>query len=196
MSVDANSVALMVTCHPSSHSRCAQVATRVLEVLRRRGIKVIHEDLVASGFAPVLSLAELSSYYEDGIPGDLTERAAHLKEATDLIFVFPIWMFDMPALLKGYFERVFRPNVAFRFVGNDIVPLLTHIRRMTVIVTHGRSEAETKSSGDSSVSFFARSLPSLLPGLVSNNRFDLYDLDRVTSEAFEARQNAISQHFT
>lgn len=185
---------LIVTCHPSPESRCAEITRRIAELLRSGGRTVIIDDLAATDFDPVLSLAELKRYYDDAIPADLAELVAHLKQATDLYYILPLWMFDMPALLKGYFERVFRPHVAFRFVGNDIIPMLGHVRHLTVVVTHGRNMEETARSSDGTQEFFKRSLPSLLPNLETNTRFDFYDLDGTAESAHDAVRDALWRH--
>lgn len=185
---------LIVTCHPSPASRCAEITRRIAELLRSGGRTVIIDDLVATDFDPVLSRAELQQYYGDAVPADIAGLVAHLKEATDLYYVLPLWMFDMPALLKGYFERVFRPHVAFRFAGNDIIPLLTHVRHLTVVVTHGRDREETERSGDGTRVFFERSLPSLLPSLETNTRFDFYDLDGSADHTHDAVRDELWRH--
>lgn len=186
--------ALIVTCHPSPVSRCAEITRRIAELLRSGGQTVIIDDLVAMDFDPVISLPELKRYYGDVIPADVAELAAHLAQATDLYYVLPLWMFDMPAILKGYFERVFRPHVAFRFAGNDIIPMLAHVRHLTVVVTHGRNREETARSGDATQAFFKKSLPSLLPSLRTNTRFDFYDLDGAEEGRHAAVYDALWQH--
>lgn len=186
---------LIVSCHPSANSRSAAIARSIAKILSAADIPVVIDDLYRTGFDPVLSENELAAYHAGKVPAALDDLVAHLRAANDLVFIFPLWMFDMPALLKGYFEKVFRPEVAFRFVGGDIVSMLQHVRRLTVVVTHGRSEAETRRSGDSTVPFFSVSLPSLLPGLSTNDRFDIFDLDAAASSVIEPQLEAIWQHF-
>lgn len=186
---------LIVSCHPAPSSRCAKIAAFISELLAQRAVPFAVDDLYLADFDPVLSQTEMRNYYDGVVARDISELVAHVREATELVFIFPLWMFDMPAMLKGYFEKVFRPQAAFRFNGKEIVPLLSQIKRMTVVVTHGRSETETASSGDASRVFFETSLPSLLPGLVSNKRFDLYDLDSPNRVAIEDELAAVRELF-
>lgn len=187
---------LIVSCHPSPTSRCTAIVSSICDHLDQKGTSFVHDDLYHAGFDPVLSLAELRDYHNGVVSDDIADLVAHLRGANELVFVFPLWMFDMPAMMKGYFEKIFRPDVAFRFSGNDIVPLLAQIKRLTVIVTHGRNEGETALSGDASQLFFDTSLPVLLPGLVSNKRFDLYSLDEPEGGAVEHTLAALLQRFS
>lgn len=193
--VKQNSV-LIVSSHPSPASRSATIVGHICDILTERSVSFTVDDLYRNGFDPVLRLDEVADYYDGIVPSDISELVTHLRDATELVVVFPLWMFDMPAMLKGYFEKVFRPNVAFRFSGNDIVPLLGNIKRLTVIATHGRSETETSASGDASRVFFETSLPVLLPGLISKMRFDLYNLDASDHTSMQDHLAALRQRFS
>ena len=193
MSVIARNV-LIVGCHPSPESRCTRLLRHIEAELTAVGSAVIVDDLAALNFDPVLSHEGLQDYYRGAIPADMASLVRHLQWASDLVFVLPLWMFDMPAMLKGYFEKVFRPQVAFEFRENVLVPLLYNVRRMTVVVTHGRSAAETTATGDASREFFAKSLPSLLPRLETNARFDLYGLDAPDTGAHEKVVDDLRRH--
>lgn len=185
---------LIVTCHPSRDSLCGRIARTAERALRDGGETVIVDDLCHGGFNPILSPEEFKAFYEKHIPDDLETLVAHLRQATYVIFVLPIWMYDMPALLKGYFDRVWRPHVAYRMDGDRIEPLLTNIKRLLVIATHGRDEAETMAAGDATSQFFSVSLPTLLPDLESNERFDFFALDAPDASVIEEKLNGLREH--
>jgi putative NADPH-quinone reductase len=150
---------------------------------------VIVDDLTALGFCGVISNQEHSAYLESVLPSDIAVLVEHLRAAEELSFIFPVWMYGMPALLKGYFDRVWRPYVSFTLEDASIRPLLWNIKHLTVVATHGMNKNLCDRVGDTSQMFFSRSLPSILPNLLSNTRLDLYGMDvadeRIISDELE-----------
>jgi putative NADPH-quinone reductase len=69
----------------------------------------------------------------------VAEHVARLKGAEALVLCFPTWWYGMPAILKGYFDRVWANNVAFTLPegGGAIRPALTNIRKIAVVTTYG-----------------------------------------------------------
>ena len=51
--------------------------------------------------------------------------------------VYPTWWYGLPAMLKGWFDRIWAPGVAFKLGDGAIEPLLTNIKRIGVITTYG-----------------------------------------------------------
>lgn len=187
---------LLVTCHPNTKSLCGHISERVIDTLRARDANVVVNDLYGAGFNPTPSAQEFASYFDNEIPEDIHSFVSDLRSARELIFVLPIWMFTVPAILKGYFDRVWRPHVAFSFDGKDLKPLLTNIERLTVIATHGRNKAETDEAGDGSRVFFSSSLTTLLPNLRSNERFDFYALDQFDARTVERELDRVLLHLS
>src|ERR1044071_3946722 len=112
----------------------------VVAQLRQGGHEVDDCDLYAEGFDPVLSAAERRAYNTPS--PDLSGVAGHvarLKAADALVLCFPTWWYGMPAILKGYFDRVWANNVAFTLPegGGAIRPALTNIRKIAVVTTYG-----------------------------------------------------------
>ena len=135
--------ALVVYCHPKPDSFTAAVRDVVLERLQARGAEVRQTDLYARGFDPVLSAAEW-----DGYLASPENRAAVSRDVVDLgwadtlIFVYPTWWYAMPALMKGWLDRVLLPGVAFHLpvTGRGAIrPGLTQITRLAVFTTCGAS---------------------------------------------------------
>jgi putative NADPH-quinone reductase len=86
----------------------------------------------------VLTREERLGYH--AIPQNLAPVASYverLRAAEALVLVTPIWSFGFPAILKGYFDRVFLPGVSFKLVDGEVRPNLTHIRRLAVVATYG-----------------------------------------------------------
>ena len=82
-------------------------------------------DLYAVGFAAAMSPEERHAYHGDEpiIDPLVAEHAALVLRADALVFVYPTWWSGLPAILKGWLERVMVPGVGFRFdersVGSD-----------------------------------------------------------------------------
>ena len=100
-------------------------------------------DLYARGFDPCLSAAEHARYEDTQCNRDgVTDDTDALMWCDTLIFVYPTWWYGMPAMLKGWLDRVMVPGVAFRMPDADnanIRPGLTHITRLGVFTTCGAS---------------------------------------------------------
>lgn len=131
---------LVVYCHPVETSFHAALHGEVVRRLREAGHEVDDCDLYAEGFDPVLSRAELLGYHE--VPSNrepLRAQVERLQWAEALVLCFPTWCFGPPAMLKGWFDRLLMPGVAFDISDPaDVKPMLTHIRRIAAVVTYGR----------------------------------------------------------
>lgn len=129
----------LLLAHPVSDSYCAALASRAHEALERQGHDVRVIDLYRDNFDPRLSAIERGSYFGDYDASAVASYVQTLRWAEALVFVFPQWWFNMPAILKGYFDRVWAPGVAFRhdLASGRILPLLTGVRRFCVITTFG-----------------------------------------------------------
>lgn len=130
---------LVIFCHPSPSSFNAALHRRVLDELRARGHEVDDCDLYAEGFDPVLRNEDLSRYHD--VPANRQPVQAHVErllQAQALVMVFPVWNFGLPAMLKGYFDRVLLPGVSFDMSDpRNIRPGLTHLRHVVGVATYG-----------------------------------------------------------
>lgn len=130
---------LVVYCHPVPESFGAAVRDTAIEAIRAKGDEARLIDLYAERFDPVMHADERRSY-NGRMPADpdLAQHIEHLKWAEAVLFVYPTWWYGLPAMLKGWFDRVWATDVAFRLgEGGQIVPLLTNIRKLGVITTCG-----------------------------------------------------------
>lgn len=131
---------LVVYCHPVETSFHAALHQEVLKNLKAAGHEVDDCDLYAEGFNPVLSREERLNYHD--VPSNraaLQPYVDRLMWAEALVFCFPTWCFGLPAMLKGYFDRLFMPGVAFDISDPaNVKPMLTHIQRVSAVVTYGR----------------------------------------------------------
>lgn len=182
--------ALVLFAHPCPESFSASLHDTVVQTLMARGWDVDDCDLNAEGFNPVLSEAERRGYHAVG--PNLAPVAGYverLRAAQALVLVFPVWNFGYPAILKGFFDRVFLPGVSFRLEDGKVKPNLTHIRKLAAVTTYGGTRMRAVLAGDPPRHVVKRAVwhvtrPDVLRYLA------LYDMNRATETqraAFQAR---------
>lgn len=131
---------LVVLAHPIKESFAASVAGTAVAALEASGHTTDLLDLYAEDFDPRLTADERARHMEpDYDISTVAPLVARLRTADGLIFVFPQWWFNLPAILKGYLDRVFAPGVAYDIdPGNGrLVPLLDNIRHFWALTTTG-----------------------------------------------------------
>ncbi|MCD7819243.1 MAG: NAD(P)H-dependent oxidoreductase, partial [Lachnospiraceae bacterium] len=71
-------------------------------------------DLYADEFNPVMSKAELAVYGRGKFLDPLVEKYNRILDDTDrIIFIFPIWWYDMPAIMRGFLDKVMLEGSAY-----------------------------------------------------------------------------------
>ena len=141
--------ALVLFAHPCEESFSASLHRVVVDTLRARGWEVDDFDLNAEGFSPVLTAAERRAYHDVGVnEGPVADHVARVRAAEALVLVFPVWNFGFPAILKGFFDRVFLPGVSFRLEDGFVKPNLTHVRKLAAVTTYGGTRMRALLAGD------------------------------------------------
>lgn len=141
---------LYLYCHPLPESFHGAIMQEATTALRGNGHAVDLLDLYAEGFDPVLSPEARRHYHDEsrnqqGLEGYI----ARLKAAEALVVQFPTWSFGPPAMLKGYFDRLFMPGVGFDISDPaHVKPMLQHITRLVGISTYGRPRSRAIMVGD------------------------------------------------
>jgi NAD(P)H dehydrogenase (quinone) len=129
----------VVHSHPLTESYNHALFRIIVDQLRERH-QVIATDLYRERFSPVMTEPERRSYYQPPyVEEEVAPLVRQLRQADGIIFCFPHWWFSMPAMLKGYFDRVWAPGTAFAhdLNGGRIEPLLTNIKLFGVVTTYG-----------------------------------------------------------
>jgi NAD(P)H dehydrogenase (quinone) len=172
--------ALVLFAHPCAESFSAALHEKVVSTLSGRGWEVDDCDLNAEGFSPVLTEDERRGYHEVGPNlAPVQTYVDRLRAAQALVLVFPVWNFGYPAILKGFFDRVFLPGVSFRLENGKVRPNLTHIRKLAAVTTYGGTRLRALLAGDPPRHVVKRALwhvtrPDTLRYLA------LYDMNRAT----------------
>ena len=124
--------------HPVETSYGAALHRQVVESLSKAGHEVDDCDLYAEGFQPVLTREERIGYHDyPENTGPVASYVERLRKAEALVIVSPIWNFGYPAMLKGYFDRVWLPGVSFALEDGKLTPTLRHITKAAAIFTYG-----------------------------------------------------------
>lgn len=137
---------LVVYAHPHPESFNHAVLERFVEGLQSKKHEVEILDLYAQGFNPLLSAADLASLQAGETPADIQSQQAKVAWAEGLTFIFPIWWSSMPAVLKGWIDRVFSLGFAYAFKEDGPVGLLQQ-QKALLITTAGGDQAFFDHSG-------------------------------------------------
>ncbi len=127
------------------------VAERAVAVLAANGHHVDHLELAADAFEPFMSSAERAAYHTDQplVADDTTASAELVRAADALLFCYPTTTFTVPALLKGWLERVLVLGVAFVFDDRGrVAPGMRQVRRIGVVTTTPHAWLATRRRGD------------------------------------------------
>ena len=131
---------LVVKAHPLSDSLCSTLAELAIRVLEGAGHAVEVEDLYGEGFGASLTEAERRSYYAGPYSAQqVSGQIERLLVAEAIVLVFPTWWYGFPAILKGWFDRVWAPGVAYDHADEygRIKPRLNHLRHMLAVTSLG-----------------------------------------------------------
>jgi NAD(P)H dehydrogenase (quinone) len=122
--------ALVVVAHPDPESRTHHVAHLVADALEQAGTDTARADLHAEGFDPRFTLADRRRYQAAGpVPPDVAAEHERLDAVDDLVLVFPVFWWSMPAMLKGWVDRVFINGWAF---DDRTTPMTRRLGRLTI----------------------------------------------------------------
>jgi NAD(P)H dehydrogenase (quinone) len=163
-----NFTVLWVSAHPEPESLNGSFRRAGLEQLRKNGHTVIESDLYGMGWNPVLTGGGVAppgqsfrvtddtrrAYIDGTQPADVAREQQKIRDADALVIQFPLWWYGMPAILKGWFDRVFVSGFAFgkdpatgrrlRFENGPFVG-----KRAIVVTTLGDREASIGPRGKS-----------------------------------------------
>ncbi|ESX50366.1 NAD(P)H-dependent oxidoreductase [Mesorhizobium sp. C416B] len=140
---------LVLYAHPVETSFNAGLHRTIVERLTAAGHEVDDCDLYAEDFDPRLTRGERLDYHNQRSPADpAAPYVERLLKAEALVLSYPVWNYGFPAILKGFFDRVFLPGVSFKLVDGKAQPSLHNIRKLTAVTTYGGSRFRAMLMGD------------------------------------------------
>lgn len=188
---------LVLYCHPNPESFGAALHETVVASLRAAGHQVDDCDLYAEDFHPVLSRQERLGYHDLAHNTEpVADYVRRLREAEALVLVFPVWNFGFPALLKGFFDRVFLPGVSFGLVDGRTRGILTHISRIGVVTSYGATRWRAFLMGDPPRRFCTRVLRAVTGFKAPVAYLAHYDMNRSTDASRAAFRTRVADVFS
>ena len=137
---------LIVYAHPSPGSFNHAIMETITEELRHMGRGVKIRDLYQMGFNSVLKAEDFALLQRGSVAQDVKEEQELIRSAEVMIFVYPLWWAGMPAMLKGYIERVFTEGFAYRITDGGIAGLLAG-KKVFLFTTMGASMEDYEGRG-------------------------------------------------
>jgi NAD(P)H dehydrogenase (quinone) len=190
---------LVIYCHPNETSFASKLHGTVLESLKTGGHTVTDLDLYAERFEPVMTPEERTEYGDPARYYRSVERYAdQLSAAEGLVAVYPTWWYGLPAMLKGYFDRVWAPGIAFD-MGSDggiATDRLAHIQKLGVVTTYGSPWWLIRVyMGDPERKLWGRAIRKLCGKECTLDWHAHYNMDHTTSEHLERFRGHVKKTF-
>jgi len=143
---------LIVYTHLNPHSFTKAVVDEVEAVSRRKGHETKIIDLYSDQFNPVLEFPDIQYSFMDGeAPEDVRKYQEDISWANHITFVYPLWWEQMPAMLKGFIDRVFTNGYAYMYGENGPKGLLGEKTVQLIINTGNTSEYLSQSGMHSAI---------------------------------------------
>lgn len=183
----------VVHAHPVETSYNRALFSTVVEALESKGHEVDALNLYGEDFLAAMSRGERLNYHD--VPGNLTALTKpyvdRIMSTEAMVFVHPVWNYGYPAILKGYFDRIFLPGVAFVLEGGDgadkgrLKPNLKHIRKVAFVTSYGGDRLRTMLMGDPPRRLARRWAWVTFGTLMPPKYLALYDMNNVTPARLE-----------
>ena len=188
---------LVIYANPVRSSFGAALHETVIRKLTANGHQCDDCDLYAEAFDPIMSEKERSQYHD-------TERnrlgveayAERVLAADAIVLAYPVWNEGFPAILKGFFDRVFVPGVSFKIGGDgSVTPNLTKLKRLAAVCTYGADRLSTILMGDPPRRVVKRLIRSMASHHVTCQYLACYDMNHSTPERRASFLKYIEQSF-
>ncbi|RRH90844.1 flavodoxin family protein [Mesorhizobium tamadayense] len=190
---------LVLFAHPVETSFNAELHRTIVERLSAAGHAIDDCDLYAEDFDPRMTRAERLGYHDQRGPEDaVAGYVERLRKAEALVLSFPVWNYGYPAILKGFFDRVFLPGVSFKLIDGKVQPTLHNIRKLAAVTTYGGSRFRAMLMGDPPRKIVKRMLRATIRPGASVSYLAHYSMNLSTDEtrkAFVARVAASMDQF-
>ncbi len=137
---------LIIYTHPNPKSFNHAILETMSEEFKKQKKEFRVRDLYKMAFNPALSIKDLSVMQNGAVPDDIKKEQNYIRRADILVFLYPIWWSAMPAMLKGYIDRVFSLKFAYDITEDGVVGLLKG-KKAFIVSTTGASKEDYEKMG-------------------------------------------------
>jgi NAD(P)H dehydrogenase (quinone) len=139
--------ALIVFAHPDENSFNGAVLGAVKNVLTAEKAEHRIKDLYRMKWNPLLTTGDLQQLYNGQVPPDIAAEQADIRWADMLMFIYPIWWYEQPAILKGWIDRVMSHGFAYRMTETGMIEGLLKGKKAIVFTTSGADKESMDKNG-------------------------------------------------
>lgn len=183
--------AFVLHAHPDPESFSTSLRSTVCSSLEQNGWEIDLCDLYEENFNPVLSREERQGYHS--IPENrkpVQHYIDRIQSADGIFFVYPVWIFGFPAIMKGFLDRVMVPGVAFDIIDGKLKPVKSITKYVVCVATYGGPRIRALMTLDP-------------PRMIANSNFRfyftpkvfkylaLYDMNNVTEDKLKQFLNRV-----
>ena len=159
------------------------ISAQTLEALKTARHEVDDCNLYEEGFDPVMSRHDRLVYHDYPTnTGRVKEYVERLQKAEALVIVTPVWNFGFPAMLKGYFDRVWLPGITFELVDGKVQSKIRHIRKLGAVLTYGGTSTRAFLAGNPPKKIVKRVIRAQINPMAPVTFLAHYDMNRSTPE--------------
>ena len=135
---------LIIYNHPHEGSFCSAIRDAVQSGLDTGGHNFKLINLDADGFDPVMREKDLKAFVQggkgdekviDGVDPLVLSYVEKIKWAERIVMIFPIWWMTMPAMTKGFIDKVIFPGMIYKMEGGKLVSMLSRLKQVVIITT-------------------------------------------------------------
>lgn len=186
---------LIIYAHPNPQSLNGLFKSVLTKHLHKNGNKLIVRDLYKNNFNPVLSLEDMEGQRKGSVSKDVKTEQQYILWADCITFIHPIWWTGLPAILKGYIDRVLSYGFAYEYDKGIQKGLLTG-KQAIIINTHGKSHEEYQATGmDKALSLTSDTGIYTYCGLDIRKHFFFDKADRTNADTIEQWTKQIKETY-
>ena len=126
----------ILLAHPNPASFNHAVCRALLEGLQEAGAYYEVNDLYATGFNPLMAGEDFNQFEDGGrLPADVLAEQAKVDRADCLALIYPVWWNDVPAVLKGWLDRVLSKGWAYDITADGHFMPLLKLKKVIILNT-------------------------------------------------------------